>query len=136
MTARYALDTDICIHALNGRQPALVAKIDRIRPGRIVVSPIVVGELRYGIARSRRPADATLRLDALLSVVRTVTLDDATALAYGAIRAELEGRGETIGNNDLWIAAHARAAGLILVTHNTREFARVPGLKLEDWIAD
>jgi len=136
MSARYALDTDTCIHALNGRQPALVAKIDRIRPGRIVVSPVVVGELRYGIARSGRPADATSRLEALLSVVRPVALDDAAASHYGAIRADLERQGRIIGNNDLWIAAHARAAGLILVTHNTREFGRVPGLKLEDWIAD
>lgn len=135
MSARYALDTDTCIHALNGRQPMLVAKIDRIRPGRIVVCPIVIGELRCGIARSRRPADASARLEALLSVVRPVALNEPAATHYGAIRAELEGRGQTIGNNDLWIAAHARAAGLILVTHNTREFARVPGLKLEDWVA-
>lgn len=136
MSARYALDTDTCIHVLNGRQPALVAKIDRIRPGRIVVCPIVIGELRYGMARSSRPADAAARLEALLCVVRPVALDDATAAHYGAIRADLEGKGKTIGNNDLWIAAHARAAGLVLVTHNGREFARVPGLKLEDWIAD
>lgn len=135
MSSRYALDTDTCIHALSGRHPALVAKIDRQRAGRIVVSPIVIGELRYGIARSVRPADATARLEALLSVVRPVMLDDSAAEHYGAIRAELEAKGRIIGNNDLWIAAHARAAGLVLVTHNTREFARVSGLKLEDWVA-
>jgi len=136
MSARYALDTDTCIHALKGRHPALVAKIDRIRTGRIVVCSVVIGELRYGIARSRRPADGTSRLDALLSVVRSVALDDSTAVAYGAIRADLECKGTTLGNNDLWIAAHARASGLILVTHNIREFSRVPGLKIEDWVAD
>jgi tRNA(fMet)-specific endonuclease VapC len=135
MSARYALDTDTCIHALNGRQPGVVAKIDRMRAGRIVVCPIVIGELRCGIARSSRAADASLRLDALLSVIRPVGLDDAVAGHYGSIRADLEAEGRTIGNNDLWIAAHARSAGLILVTHNTREFARVRGLKLEDWIA-
>lgn len=135
MSARFALDTDTCIHALNGRHPDLVAKIDRQRAGRIVVSPIVIGELRYGIARSRRAADATARLDALLQVVRSVPLDEDAAAHYGAIRAGLEAKGKVIGNNDLWIAAQARAAGLVLVSHNTREFARVPGLKLEDWVA-
>lgn len=136
MSARYALDTDTCIHALNGRHPMLVAKIDRFRAGRIVVCPIVIGELRYGIARSSRPENATARLDALLSVVRPVALDEATSAHYGAIRADLERRGKIIGNNDLWIAAHACASRLILVTHNIREFARVPGLKVEDWIAE
>lgn len=134
MSARYALDTDTCIHALNGRQPALVAKIDRQRAGRIVVSPVVIGELRYGIARSARPADAAVRLEALLQVVRPVPLEDAVAFHYGELRAGLEAKGKVIGNNDLWIAAHARAAGLVLVTHNTREFSRVPGLKLENWV--
>lgn len=135
MSARYALDTDTCIHALNGRHPALVAKIDRQRAGRVVVSPIVLGELRYGVARSTRPSDAGARVAALLEVVRPVPLDHAVAADYGAIRAELEARGKVICNNDLWIAAHARALGLVLVTHNTREFSRVPGLKLEDWVA-
>jgi tRNA(fMet)-specific endonuclease VapC len=89
----------------------------------------------FGISKSQRRADALLRLDALQQIAEVKELPVDAAAHYGEIRAQLERAGTPIGNNDLWIAAHARAAGLILVTNNEREFARVPELKLENWAA-
>jgi tRNA(fMet)-specific endonuclease VapC len=73
------------------------------------------------------------QLEELATAIPVLSLPDSAAESYGAIRAELEKKGHMIGNNDLWIAAHVRAAGLTLVTNNEREFRRVPGLKIENW---
>jgi tRNA(fMet)-specific endonuclease VapC len=130
---RYLLDTNMVIYVLSGRYPALRSHIDRLAPGRVVTSVVVCGELHYGIAKSSRREDALQRLGALLELVPELPLPPDTAEHYGDIRAELSARGTPIGANDLWIAAHARAARLTLVTHNVREFERVNGLKLENW---
>lgn len=133
MSARYLLDTNICIHALSGRHPAVVERIDDAGSNAVVTSAIVVGELRFGIAKSVRAEQANARLSALLQIVRVRAVGDDVARSYAEIRAELERLGTPIGNNDLWIAAHARAAGLVLVSNNLREFSRVPGLEVENW---
>jgi tRNA(fMet)-specific endonuclease VapC len=130
---RYLLDTNICIYALSGRHPQLVHRIDQLAAGEAALSAIVHGELMYGISKSRRAGDAALRLAALESRIAVIALPHEAGDHYGDIRATLELRGTPIGANDLWIAAHARSAGLILVTGNTREFARVPQLRVEDW---
>jgi tRNA(fMet)-specific endonuclease VapC len=93
---------------------------------------IVAAELRYGAERrgSRR---LTRQLDAVLSAIDIVALDEPVDRHYGAIRSELERAGKPIGHNDLLIAAHARALGLTVVTNNVREFRRVPDLMVEDW---
>ena len=130
---RYLLDTDILIYVLSGRYPALRAHIDGFAPGRAATSVVVCGELHYGIAKSMRRADALQRLSALLELIPELPLPADAAEHYGDIRAELSARGTPIGANDLWIAAHARAARLTLVTNNVREFERVKGLKLENW---
>ena len=130
---RYLLDTNILIYVLSGRYPALRSRIDRLAPGRVATSVVVYGELHYGIAKSARREDARQRLDALIMLIPALPLPPAAAEHYGDIRATLPSRGTSIGANDLWIAAHARAARLILVTNSVREFERVDGLKLENW---
>ena len=134
MALRYLLDTNICIYAVSGRHPKIAQRLDRLSAGRVGIPVIVLGELLFGIAKSARVEDARRRLDALLQVAWVQALPDEAAGHYGDIRSELERAGTPIGGNDLWIAAHARAAGAILVSNNIREFSRVPGLKLENWV--
>lgn len=133
MALRYLLDTNICIYALSGRYPALQGTIDRLAPGSAGISVIAYGELHFGICKSSRRDDALLRLDALVSLVTVQPLPADAAEHYGDIRAALTARGLPIGANDLWLAAHARATGLALVTNNLREFERVDGLAVENW---
>lgn len=98
------------------------------------MSAITLAELRFGVAKSasRRRAAANLRL--LLSKVAVVPFDDAATSRYGELRAALERRGSPIGPLDTLIAAHALSLGWMLATHNTREFGRVPGLRVDDWL--
>jgi tRNA(fMet)-specific endonuclease VapC len=105
-------------------------------PDEITISIISAGELRYGLSRllpSRRAAQLAHQLDGLLTAVAVLALPTEAAQHYGAARSKLEAAGTPIGGNDLWIAAHALSQDLTLVTNNTREFERVPGLKLENW---
>ena len=95
---------------------------------------ITYGELRYGAVKSSERERALDLLDRLVALLPVLPLPQPAGEAYGTIRADLERRGEVIGNNDLWIAAHALAAGLILATNNRREFARISGLQLADWV--
>jgi tRNA(fMet)-specific endonuclease VapC len=133
MSLGYLLDTNICIYALSGRYPRVQQRIDRHAPGRIATSVIVYGELQFGIAKSARREDAQLRLDAFMQIVNVLPLPFEATEHYGDIRALLAKRGTPIGGNDLWIAAHARAANVTLVTNNIGEFERVPGLRLANW---
>lgn len=133
MTARFLLDTNICIYAVSGRYPRITARVDALKPGEAVMSVVVLGELAYGVAKSLRANDARQRLDVLQMVVAVTALPENAGLHYGDIRAALEAKGTPIGANDYWIAAHARASGLVLVTNNAREFRRVKGLKVENW---
>jgi tRNA(fMet)-specific endonuclease VapC len=130
---RYLLDTNILIYVLSGRYPAIRSHVDRLAPGRATTSVVVCGELHYGIAKSSRREDALQRLGALLELIPELPLPANAAEHYGDIRAELSVRDTPIGANEIWIAAHARAAGLTLVTSNIRELERVNGLKLENW---
>lgn len=99
------------------------------------MSVVSYGELRYGVERSRSRERALGLLDALTRIIPVLPLALDASSHYGRILALLSARGEVIGNNDVWIAAHAQAAGLVLVTNNEREFRRVPGLKVENWAA-
>lgn len=134
MKPQYLLDTNICIYAISGKHPSITSRLSSLDVRAAGISIIVLGELMYGISKSQRPTDAAQRLAALLQVSTTLTLPEAAAQHYGAIRADLQRVGTPIGNNDLWIAAHARAANLVLVSNNQREFSRVPGLQLENWV--
>ena len=133
MTPTYLLDTNICIYIRRHRPPQVLARFQRLKPGEAAISVITRGELLYGAEKSQYRARALQQLDELASLIPVMPLPEAAAHTYGIIRRQLEARGETIGNNDLWIAAHVKAAELILVTNNEREFKRVPGLKVQNW---
>jgi tRNA(fMet)-specific endonuclease VapC len=125
--------SNICIYLRQNRPPEVTARFRRMQHGDVGISVITYGELLYGAERSQRRTQALESLPRLVSLLTVLALPEEAAAAYGEIRAGLEARGEMIGGNDLWIAAQAKSAGLILVTNNESEFKRVPGLKLQNW---
>jgi len=133
MSPRYLIDADIFIHIRQRRLAQVRARFDRLQPGEAVISVIVYGELLYGAEKSTNPSNAKKGIEELITLAAVEPITSEVAHEYGVVRATLERQGEVIGNNDLWIAAHARARGLILVTNNEREFKRVPGLKIQNW---
>ena len=133
MAARYLLDTNICIYIQRQRPPAVLERFRRLKPGEAVISVTTWGELAYGAEKSRQRDKVLTLLEELVTMLPVMPLPETAGQSYGAIRAALEAKGEPIGNNDLWIAAHAKAAGLIVVTNNEREFKRVPGLQVRNW---
>jgi tRNA(fMet)-specific endonuclease VapC len=130
---RYLLDTNICIYIRRERPKAVLERFKTLAPGVTAISVVTYGELIYGVHRSSTPDMAMIVLDELTALIPVLPMAVDVAKAYGAIRSDLAVRGELIGNNDLWIAAHAKSLGLTLVTNNENEFQRVRGLKLENW---
>lgn len=128
------LDTDMCIYLKRRRPPEVAERFQTLQPGDVVISLITYGELYNGALKSRESEAALANLQHLASRLPVQAVSTDVAQAYGEIRSDLEQRGEIIGGNDLWIAAHARALGLTLVTNNTREFGRVAGLQYENWL--
>ena len=136
MADRYLLDTDTVIFIRSRRSEKVRARFGALGGGLAAMSVITYGELRFGADRSP-VRDRDLRLLAsLIEIIPVRPLEPAAAVEYAAIRADLAGRGELIGPNDLWIAAQARAGRFTLVTGHEREFRRVPGLSVENWAAD
>jgi tRNA(fMet)-specific endonuclease VapC len=131
---RYLLDTDTFVYIRRGRPPEARARFGRLQPGEAVLSVITYGELLYGIEKKRVGPEPLRQLEELVSLIHVMPLPAEAGRLYGAMRAALSVRGEVIGANDLWIAAHARALELTLVTNNEREFRRVAGLKIQNWI--
>jgi tRNA(fMet)-specific endonuclease VapC len=131
--AKVLLDTDVCIAILN-RDERVRDTLDRHRPSALRMSAITLAELRFGTARSKHASRATANLNVLMSKVAVVPFDDAATLRYGELRALLEKRGTPIGPLDTLIAAHALSLKWPLATHDVREFRRVPGLRVEDWL--
>lgn len=130
---RYLLDTNTCVDYMNGRWPSVVARVQRSDPDDLRLSSVAVAELRYGADKSARARENHARIDQLVQDLQGLDFDLDAAAAYGRIRADLEALGQTIGPNDLLIAAQALSQGLILVTNNLREFRRVKGLRIENW---
>jgi len=130
----YCLDTNTCVEALRGTRPALAARFAAQTPEDVQVPAMVRAELLYGALRSRDPIRARRSVARFLAPYATVEFGDDAAEHYADIRAQLDALGTPIGPNDLVIAATARCRGLVLVTHNTAEFDRVPGLRIEDWV--
>lgn len=127
------LDTNVCIRLLNRRDAAIVQRFREHQPGEIALCSIIKAELLYG-ARHSRHVEANLRLlERFFEPLPSLPFDDRCAEDAGLIRADLAAQGTPIGPNDLLIAATARAHDATLVTHNTREFARITGLRLVDW---
>ncbi len=135
MRLRYLLDTNICIYIARQRPPAVAERFARLDNGSVGMSLITYGELRFGAEKSIRRQEALTSLTQLSELIPVLEANATVGERYGALRAHLERLGTPIGNNDLWIAAHALALDVTLVTHNSREFERVPGLKLENWVA-
>jgi tRNA(fMet)-specific endonuclease VapC len=133
----YLLDTNVCVRYLNGRSVAIRERLQTTNAEDIVVCSVVKAELFYGAMKSNIPQRTLANQQQFLDLFKSLPFDDEAATVYGRIRAHLAALGTPIGANDLQIAAIALTHNLILVTHNTREFSRVPGLRLEDWeIAD
>ena len=130
----YLLDTNICIYAMNNRYPKLKQKLLTVLPDDIAVSSITVGELEYGAAKSKWGDRTRQTMYAFLSNYTILPFDNADAICFGNLRAALASVGTPIGAYDVMIAAQGLAKGLTVVTHNTGEFSRVPGLNLEDWV--
>jgi tRNA(fMet)-specific endonuclease VapC len=133
MEPRYLLDTNICIYIRQRKPEEVLRRFRKLRPGEAALSVITYGELLYGAAKSAQRTAALERLRELIHLLPALPLPEGAAETYGMLRAELESKGEMIGNNDLWIAAHALASGLTLATNNEREFRRVHGLKVQNW---
>jgi tRNA(fMet)-specific endonuclease VapC len=130
---RYLLDTDTLVHIRRGRLETVQSRFRRLQQGEAVLSVVTYGELVYGIKKKEVGPEPLRRLHELTQWIPVLPLSIAVADAYGSIRAALSAKGAIIGANDLWIAAHAFATGLTVVTNNEREFRRVPGLKVENW---
>jgi tRNA(fMet)-specific endonuclease VapC len=129
----YLLDTNACIAILNRSSQPLIDHVGSCSPEEIGLSSVVKAELYFGARRSNRVQENLEVLARFFAPFRTYPFDDLCAEHYGSIRADLVRSGNTIGPNDLLIAATARAHDLTLVTNKTREFSRVVGLRLEDW---
>lgn len=130
----WMLDTDTLSSLVRNPRNAVFDRLLAIEPDAACTSIVVACELRFG-ARRKGSRVLTLRVGQLLDALAVLPLDAPADAHYADIRAALERAGKPIGNNDLLIAAHARSRGLTLVTHNVREFRRVPGLRVEDWLA-
>ena len=126
-------DTNACIALLRQRDERLIARWKSVRPTDIALCSIVIYELRHGAERSRNPDQEHAKLDFFFSPFVSLPFDDGCAQTCATIRATLERAGQIIGPHDLQIASVALHYDLILVTHNTQEFSRVKGLKLDDW---
>lgn len=136
MNARYLLDTNICIYLRRGRPKSVLQRFARLVAGEAAMSVVTYGELAFGVEKSQRRAEAEVGFQQLREVIQVLPLPQGAGRAYGTLRAKLEFEGRTLGSNDLWIAAHAVEAKLILVTNNEREFVRVPNLTIENWARD
>ena len=130
---KYLLDTNTCIRYINGRAPRVRDQVNSKSSSDIVISSITKGEMYFGSSKSQTPERSRAKQDDFLRQFESIPFDDDAAEEYGSIRAYLEKRGSPIGKHDILIAAIARAKGLIVVTHNIREFKRIPGLNVEDW---
>ena len=131
---KYMLDTNIVIYLIKKQPESVLQKLQEYDPSDFCISSITLAEMEYGIAKSTSPEKNQAALSAFLSNIDILPFDDRAAVDYGDIRASLEKKGTPIGPNDMLIAAHARSLGLTIVTNNVREFRRVDGLMLDNWV--
>jgi len=130
----YMLDTDICIYIIKRKPKSVLKYFQRLQPGELSMSAISFAELMNGAKKSRQVEHNIARLNELAELLVIKPFDQKAATAYGDVRSTLEKKGKIIGSNDLLIAAHALSLDWILVTNNEKEFSRVDGLKIENWI--
>lgn len=130
---KFMLDTNICIYIQRRKPVSVLERFATLKPGQAVISVITWGELLYGAAKSRHMETVLKALAEFIELIPVLAMPPEVGHAYGQVRAHLELTGQPIGNNDLWIAAHALTADLTLVSNNTREFERIPDLRVENW---
>ena len=130
---KWMLDTDTCI-AIIKKHPIALKKLRGKLIGQVGISSITFGELAFGAEKSSRPEDASAALDEFLLALEIAAFDEDAAKRYGGVRGSLARRGKPIAPLDTLIGSHAHVMDVVLVTHNTREFAQIEGLRLEDWL--
>lgn len=129
------LDTNICIAIIKQKPKNILQKFSAYQVGDICISSVTMAELRYGVAKSQHQEKNEAALNEFILPLEVVDFDEPASLYYGTLRATLEKQGTPIGSLDMMIAAHALSLNVSLVTNNTKEFSRVLGLKLLDWIS-
>ena len=130
---KFLLDTDISIFVIK-RRPAKLQDIFNKHDGQIAISVITLSELLHGVEKSSNPKKNLDNVESFVSRLEVLEYTPKASVHYGDIRSDLERKGQIIGVNDMHIAAHARSEGLIAVTNNVREFDRVDGLRVENWL--
>lgn len=133
---KYLLDTNIVAYCINKKPIEVLTRLHQVPWSEICLSTIVIAELWHGVAKSQHIEKNRAALKNFLEPFQIVNFDTRAAEFYGLVRADLERQGSIIGSNDLLISAHALSLNLTLVTNNVREFERVGGLKIENWIAN
>jgi tRNA(fMet)-specific endonuclease VapC len=129
----YVLDTDICIYIIKNSPPGVIKKFNTLYLGDVGISSVTMAELCYGANKSQYPDKNLSALQNFILPLVVLPFDDLAANVYGDVRNQFEKQGTPIGALDLMIASHAKSLGVTLVTNNTREFSRVPALKIENW---
>jgi tRNA(fMet)-specific endonuclease VapC len=129
---RWMLDTDTCIAVIK-KHPQVLKKLRGKSVGQVGISSITLGELSFGAEKGSRSKEAHEALGDFLIALEVASFDDAAAMTYGRVRASLAQKGQPIGPLDSLIGSHALEIDVVLVTHNTREFSRIEGLRVEDW---
>lgn len=132
---KYLFDTNVCVDLLRSR-PSVVERVSSVMPGDCAVSAVTAYELRSGALGSRQPARELRKIELMLRTIQELVFDRAASTESAKVRVATQKKGKSIGPYDVLIAGHALATGLILVTNNTREFARIPELQYEDWRDD
>ncbi len=132
---KYLLDTNICIYIIKQKPITVIQRFRSLGVSEVGISSITLSELEYGVSKSERVAQNKLALAQFSAPLEIMDYDDLAAREYGSIRARLEQLGTPIGAQDMLIGAHALALNCILVTNNVKEFARIPGLSIENWTA-
>jgi len=130
----YLLDTNTCIYIIKKKPVEVFEKLKTLKPGTVSISTITLAEMYFGVAKSTNPSKNRNALEKFLIPLNIVEFDYSATISYGEIRAELEKKGTPIGPMDTLIAAHAKSLDFTLVTNNTKEFNRIIGLKLENWV--
>jgi len=133
---KYLFDTNICIYLINNKYEYLIDRVENIGIEKIAISTLSIAELEYGIAKSKSlyKEENRIALMEFLLPFKLLPFEQNDAYEYGIIRSELQARGNIIGNIDMLIGAQAISNDLILVTNNVKEFKRIEGIRLENWI--
>jgi tRNA(fMet)-specific endonuclease VapC len=131
---KYLLDTNICIYIIKKKPENVIKKFLKTKPDSICISSITVSELYFGVAKSSKPNENTIALEKFIFPLTIIDFNKEDSIAYGKLRAKLEQKGKLIGAMDMLIAAQAISRDLVLITNNEKEFIKIDGLIIENWI--